>query len=138
MTEKFEATATYNDLLGDIAIDGYEGPFLLELARMTNMPSSYWPIGFSIYSPKIDSNGNIKITIVAIRHAQAGNSMDEVIKYFKENESITVHPYYCKIGLAELYKLMKRLSITVLDRKFHEYNIRVDHDDPIENSEEDI
>ncbi len=135
MSERFEANAQYNDLLGEVAIDGFDGHFLHELAEKVHLPSEFWPVGFYVYNPTIDGEGLIDLTLVAIPRSVAGNTMDEIIQYAKGREEVTTYPFDCKIHINDLMGFMKRLHITVKSSDLARTNLVINYDNRISLNE---
>ena len=133
MTENFRATTQYNDFFGEVAIDGHSGPFQLDLAKRANMPSGYWPVGFSIYTLEVDENDMLPMELIAVRIDEHDidtnqNIPDQLFKLAEEVEELNVYPISFKMPLDELNSLMKRLSIKACLRQIPQEKLRVDYD----------
>lgn len=110
------ASVQYGDLRGHSAIDGYSGPPLPELAALVDMPDTYFPIGFSIYSGDAARfDGTIFFQVAAVEKKEYGESMQEICESVVD-DNIRAKVFSSQIKFEELFKYIKRLHITAINR----------------------
>jgi hypothetical protein len=123
MGERFIASEQYDDLKGTIAIDGHEGHFLHQLRKYVEAPDGYWPVGLSLSVLKPNEKGKIPFTLVCVKTSEAGGAMDEIIQFAKTAEELQVYRFDGEVEADELWAMIKRLDIKLLDRNLEGANV---------------
>ena len=119
MKEELKAYVHYRDLIGEIACDGFGGPFLHELWDEAGLPNEYFPVAMSIVIPERFENEEIlkslKIEIYACEKNKYGNNLDEISSKVSEmGGELEVLKFELKQEfIFEILKKIKRLSIIV-------------------------
>jgi len=140
--EDFRATTQYGDFYGEVAFDGHNGAFHLELAGKANRPPGYWPIGFSLHSLAPDESGLMHIQLILVRLSDYNidkkqNVPDQLYKIAQEAEELRTYPLDMEIPYDEFNSLIKRVSIKACVKEIPQNIIRVDHDNRIQMDDED-
>ncbi|PZP12288.1 MAG: hypothetical protein DI602_09790 [Aliarcobacter butzleri] len=108
MSEKFSASAQYNDIKGNIAIDNGDSKGLFDLLEDNNInTNTYFPIGIKYYKA-----GTLEIFKVFTIKKQ--NNYDTVKEYIDSQETVPVKTFDIEISLEDyINKYTKRFSIAV-------------------------
>ena len=115
MGDPFYASTQYNDIVGGAAFDGHEHAPLFELAKKSRMPEQgYWPVGFELSQLHPDEDGNIPFTLLAVMCKETGEKIEDVIKYAKTAEKLTVYRYGGALKPEDFNWLFKRIDIKAL------------------------
>jgi len=114
MTNDFVASTQYNDLTGTAALDGHEGPGLMELARLVSLPEDYFPIGFSLFRLNPDDDGMLPFQLIAVKKSETGDTMEKVIDAAKRGGKLTAYSVEVKIDPKKFPSVFKRCEIKVL------------------------
>jgi len=123
MAEPFVASVQYGDLKGTVAFDGHNGPPLHELAKFTNMPAGYFPVGFSLWRLHPDEDGLVPFRIVAVDMRDTGNSMDDIINFARTKDEVPVYPFDGKVSPAEFAALFKRFDLKAINKNLAKSNV---------------
>ena len=129
MAEPFIAGVQYGDLKGTIAFDGFESPPLHQLAKLSNMPPGYFPVGFTTSGVQAAKSGVISFDIVAVRSDDVSGTVDDMIRYARENNELPVYRFSGELEVDKLPSLFKRMSMKVVLGSLAGENI-VDHGEP--------
>jgi len=108
MKEEIKASVQYGDLLGQVACDGHEGPFLHKLAERAGIPDGYSPIAASVYTGE---GGGLYVHLFACSEERYGKSIEEIRRKGLEEGEIEVKKYDLDITARELLSFTKRLDI---------------------------
>ena len=112
MGDKFYAETQYGDLVGTAAFDGHKHPPLFELTERSNMPSEgYWPIGFELFRLDPNEDGKIPFALLAVKCEEAGDTIDDIIKYAKAAKELSVYRFEGELKPTEFSFLFKRIDI---------------------------
>lgn len=114
MPEPFTAGVQYDDLKGEVAVDGHDGPPLHDLAKLTDMPADYFPVGLSLWRLDPAEDGMIPFEVVAVDTAKTGKSMGEIIAYAKAQAEVPVHAFRGKIAPAKFGAYFRRFDMKLL------------------------
>jgi hypothetical protein len=125
MPEPFVASVQYDDLHGTVAFDGHDGSPLHELAKYTDMPNGYFPVGISLHQFIPNDDGKIHFRIVAIDARKLTYSMDGMLKATKDSAEIAVYPFDGMILPADLMKHFKRFDLKAINKNFADRNVQV-------------
>src|SRR5262245_49943690 len=125
MREVATVSTQYGDLLGEIALDGNEGPFLNELARKAGAPEGYYPIGLRFYTEQLGSGpGQISLLLVSEDVAKAaGGSLTD---YLAQADTIRAFPHEIPVAAADVVPLIKRVCVLVTLRTLHGKKIELE------------
>ena len=126
MPEDFVAATQYGDLKGTAALDGYEGPPLHELAKLTDMPAGYRPVGLSFSTFHV-TDGTVPFNVVAVRVSEAGDNVDDLAKYAAAHGGkLPVYSFSGKIKPGDLERLFKRVSVKVILKSLAGFAVTVE------------
>ncbi len=123
MAYSFVADCQYNDLKGTTAFDGYDGPPLDELAKRSEMPSDYVPVGFELFRLDPAENGKIPFHVVAVRRDEVGATADAIVGFARENRKLPIHRFEAEICPEEFRSVFKRIRINAIEPDLHGYKI---------------
>jgi hypothetical protein len=113
MGDRFVASTQYNDLVGNAAFDGHDGPPLFILAEKLSMPRGYWPVGIELDQLAHNDDGEIPITLLVVNCKESGSKIDEIIKFAKT--AAELHVYRVNGTLKpEDFNMFKRIDIKAL------------------------
>ena len=122
MGEPFVAATQYGDLKGTVSIDGWDGPFLLELASRARMPKGYRPIGLTCYvgDPNPARDGRfVHFSLAAVLvEDPASWGIDAIRKEAESRGELSLCRFDLDITPGDLLDLIKRLSIRVILKGF--------------------
>lgn len=125
MAERFGASVQYDDLKGTAAMDGADSPPLIMMAKRTDMPSGYFPVGFRLFRIHPDENGMIQFQIVAVKTDQTGATMDDIVKYAQSHPDVPVYSFDGEASAQEFGAYFKRVEIAVLNKLVAPYKVMV-------------
>ncbi|MCK5598384.1 hypothetical protein KAI78_02070 [bacterium] len=121
-----DAHVQYGDFHGRIAIDGFFGPFIHNIAEMINIPSNYFPIGFSIQCGERPKTGDkVFLDIAAVDKNLYGESVDEIQKRV-ENGIVNAKVFQGEILLEDFFSQAKRTNLTGVLKALDDLSIEVD------------
>lgn len=123
MGDQFVADVQYNDVLGTAAFDGHDGPPLYDLAQRSTMPEGYSPVGFELCRLDPDESGQIPFTIVAVRCAEAGRTLEEFLQFERDHDELPVYRFHGKIDPKYFASVFKRVDIKALARDLGNCNV---------------
>jgi hypothetical protein len=116
MAEPFVATTQNGDLTGTVAFDGHHRPPLMELAKLTDMPAGYVPVGFHLSGLALDKEGLMSFRIVAVDVRETKDSLNDIIKLGQSGDEVPVHQFWGKVRLADFIAHFKRFDLTVIHK----------------------
>jgi len=125
MGEKFKVTTQYDDLIGNCAFDGHEGPPLFELAERASMHPGYFPIGFELFRLNPNKKGKIPFTLLAIRMIESGKNMEEFLNRIKLTNELRVYRFNGEIDQNDFPKIFKRISINAISEGLPPEKLRI-------------
>ena len=128
MVETFKVTTQFDDLTGNCAFDGHEGPPLFELAKRTNMHPGYFPVGFELSRLNPNKKGKLPFTLLAARMIESGKNIEEFLKRIKLTNELRVYRFRGEIDQNDLPKLFKRISINAISEGLPPEKLRIYQD----------
>ena len=124
MGDSFFASTQYDDIVGTVAFDGHDAPPLFELAEKSEMPhEGYWPVGFEFFRFDPDEDGSLPFTLVAVKHKEAGASIEDVVKYAKSAAELRVYRFAGVLKPPDFAALFKRIDVKAIRRDLKEANV---------------
>lgn len=120
MEDISKATTQYGDLEGTVSLDGFDGPFLRELAKYSKMPAGYTPVGVSIHGTNNERRrGPLDMDVLGTDADLSGVTGDELNAHFRSEQEVKVFRFPITLPVDELYLLVKRLSVVIFLRALH-------------------
>ena len=114
MGDIFNVSTQYNDIVGGAAFDGHDGPPLFELAKKSRMPEQgYWPVGFELSDLAPGDEGNIPFILLAVKCEEAGEKIDDILKFAKTAAELRVYRFNGTLKPAD-FNMFKRIDIKVI------------------------
>ena len=123
MSERFIASTQYGDLKGTAAFDGHEGPPLWELAKLTDMPKGYVPLGFELFRLSPMDNGKVPFTLVAAPTEKYGSKIQDIIDTAGQTGQIHLHRFEGELAPERFEAYFKRTDIKVIQKAFENVEI---------------
>lgn len=112
LDNELKASVQYGDLKGEVACDGFGGPFLSELASDIDLDDTYFPLSLSVYRGE---SGFLSIYVYACNKDKVGKDIDEIKDYGRKNGSIPVKRFEYTGSIDNLLKKIKRLDILAMN-----------------------
>lgn len=125
MSESFEATTQYDDLKGTNAFDGHSGPPLSDLAKRSEMPEEYFPVGFELFRLNPNDLGKIPFGLFAVKITEAGDSMEKIISFANSSGELPVYRFDGELELTDFPVLFKRIDIKALSKSIPAYKVSI-------------
>jgi hypothetical protein len=119
MSELFVAETQYDDYEGTAAFDTHEGGGLHQLFnKYCSGKGYYFPVGLELGLGALtpDSGGNITLTVVAVKHADYGKTMDEIMRNTSGARSATLYRFDAVIPLGHFGAFFKRMDVKVISK----------------------
>ena len=116
MSERFKAMTQYDDLKGTSAFDGHSGPPLFDLAKRSEMPKEYFPVGFELSILDPNDSGKVPFRLLAVRITEAGDNMDKISSYANSSDELPVYRFDGELEITDFPVLFKRIDIKALSK----------------------
>src|SRR5690348_6515277 len=113
MSETFLAGTQYDDYVGTAAFDTHGGTDLHTMfAKHCPGNGGYFPVGLELGMIAPDSlDGKITVTILALKKADYGDTMEEIIRSTSTAERVTLHRFDAVIPIGHFNAFFKRMDI---------------------------
>src|SRR5579862_3310900 len=117
MADPFFAETQYNDYVGTAAFDTHDGGDLHKLFdKYCSGKNGYFPVGLELGSLAPDEAGNIIIWVAAVKCADYGQTMDEIIRNTKGVQTVTLYRFDATIPAAHWAAFFKRTDIKAISK----------------------
>lgn len=119
MSERFFADTQYNDYVGTAAFDTHDGTDLHDLFdKYCSGKGDYFPVGLELGLRTLTANsaGNITITVVAVKHADYGRTMEEIMRNTRDVQSVTLYRFDAEIPISHFGAFFKRIDIKAISK----------------------
>lgn len=123
MAEPFIASLQYGDYKGTVAADTLDAPTLRELAKRTNMPPGYFPVGLHVWRLRPDDDGQIPFAVVAVDTRDTEHTLDGILKAAGTAEEVAVYPFNGKIAPLDLIAVFKRFDLKLVNKHLSKFNV---------------
>lgn len=109
MQKPVSANTQHGDFVGTISIDGHQGAYAFDLAKKTEMPETFFPVGFKAFK---GPSGEWKFYLYAVDVEVAGSDVEEILKYSQAN-TLSVEEFEVDMTSEELLHMSKQISLSV-------------------------
>ena len=127
MPERFFAETQYNDYVGTAAFDTHGGTDLHALfeKHCSAGKGAYFPVGLELGALTPDSAGNITIRVVAVKCADYGRTMEEILRRTSGVQTVTLHRFDAVIPIGHFGAFFKRTDIKAIAKSLKHLSLEI-------------